>query len=212
MRNKQRYKCKDCGYNFVQGDGRQGKNRDKQRMALHLYLENMGFRAIGRVLGVSNVTVLNWIRKAGHWIKAYHERQERPKRVEIIELDEMWHYVGKKKRKLWVWFALDRGRVRILDFVTGSRQARTGRRLWSKLKNITCLQYATDTFPAYQSFVSGKHVASKKETHTIESSNANVRHYLARFRRRTKCYSKSEELVILSLYLLIYKQMILSIY
>ena len=66
-------------------------------MALHLYLENMGFRAIGRVLGVSNVTVLNWIRKSGHWIKAYHERQERPKRVEIIELDEMWHYIGKKK-------------------------------------------------------------------------------------------------------------------
>ena len=97
VRNKQRYKCKDCGYNFVQGDGRQGKNSAKQRMALHLYLENMGFRAIGRVLGVSNVTVLNWIRKAGHWIKAYHERQERPERTETIELDEMWHFIGSKK-------------------------------------------------------------------------------------------------------------------
>ena len=57
----------------------------------------MGFRAIGSVLGVSNVTVLNWIRKAGHWIKAYHERQERPARSETIELDEMWHYLGTKK-------------------------------------------------------------------------------------------------------------------
>jgi transposase-like protein len=54
-KGKQRYKCKSCGFNFVEIDGRRGKNVDKQKMAIHLYLENMGFRAIGRVLGVSNV-------------------------------------------------------------------------------------------------------------------------------------------------------------
>ena len=212
MRAKQRYKCKDCGLNFVDGDQRRGKNIAKQRIAIHLYLEGMGFRAIGRVVDVSNVTVLNWIRKAGEQIKAYHDAQEAPKQVEIIELDELWHFVGKKKRKLWIWVALDRAGGRILDFVTGSRQASTGKRLWEKIKNIACNQYSTDHFVAYRSIISGNHVASKKETHIIESSNANVRHYLARFRRKTKCYSKSEELVVLSLYLLIYKQMALSIY
>ncbi|MHB9147985.1 MAG: transposase-like zinc-binding domain-containing protein, partial [Candidatus Amoebophilus sp.] len=64
VRGKQRYNCKSCGFNFVQVDERRGKNIDKQRMAIHLYLENMGFRAIGRVLGVSNVAVLKWIRAA----------------------------------------------------------------------------------------------------------------------------------------------------
>jgi len=54
------------------------------------------------------------------------------------------------------------------------------------------------------------HKTSKAQTTHIESYNANVRHYLARFRRRTKCYSKSERLVELSLYLLIYKDLILS--
>lgn len=102
VRNKQRYKCKSCQFNFVEVDGRKGKNVDKQKMALHLYLENMGFRAIGRVLGVSNVTVLNWIRSAGEWIKQYHEEgksklKSRP--VEVIELDEMWHFVKAKKIK-----------------------------------------------------------------------------------------------------------------
>ena len=49
---KQRYKCKSCGFNFVAIDGRsRGKNIDKQKMAIHLQLENMGFRAISRVLG-----------------------------------------------------------------------------------------------------------------------------------------------------------------
>ncbi|OON69206.1 hypothetical protein B0919_10850 [Hymenobacter sp. CRA2] len=31
-------------------------------MALKLYLEGMGLRAIGRVLDVSNVTVMRWVR------------------------------------------------------------------------------------------------------------------------------------------------------
>jgi len=70
VRGKQRYNCKSCGFNFVEVDERRGKNIDKQRMAIHLYLENMGFRAIARVWGVSNVAVLKWIRAAGEWIQA----------------------------------------------------------------------------------------------------------------------------------------------
>jgi transposase-like protein len=100
VRNKQRYKCKSCHFNFVEIDERRGRNIDKQRMAIHLYLENMGFRAIGRVLGVSNVTVLNWIRAAGEWIKNYHyqnKAKQASSTVEVIELDEMWHFVKTKK-------------------------------------------------------------------------------------------------------------------
>ena len=97
VRTKQRYKCKDCGLNFVDGDQRRGKNIDKQRMAIHLYLEGMGFRAIGRALNANNVTVLHWIRKAGERIQAYHDAQKSPKRVEIIELDELWDSIGRKK-------------------------------------------------------------------------------------------------------------------
>ena len=97
VRNKQRYKCKDCGYNFVEGDLRKERNLDKQRLALHLYLENMGFRAIGRVLGVSNVSVLNWVRSTGKSIKQYHQEQGYPKKVRVMEFDEMWHFIGSKK-------------------------------------------------------------------------------------------------------------------
>jgi len=97
VRNKQRYRCKSCGYNFVEGDLRKERNLDKQRLALHLYLENMGFRAIGRILGVSNVTVLNWVKSKGKFIKQYHQEQEYPERVKIMEFDEMWHFIGSKK-------------------------------------------------------------------------------------------------------------------
>ena len=45
-------------------------------MAIHLYLENMGFRAIGRVLGLSNIAFLKWIRAAGEWIQNYHQQHK----------------------------------------------------------------------------------------------------------------------------------------
>ena len=105
-------------------------------------------------------------------------------------------------------FYLQQGRI--LDFVTGSREASTGKKLWSKIKDVVCRTYATDHWPAYSQFIdTNKHKVTKKQTTHIESYNANVRHYLARFRRKTKCYSKSKRLVELSLYLLMYKSFIL---
>jgi len=50
-----------------------------------------------------------------------------------------------------------------------------------------------------------KHVQTKAETYTVEGYNSIIRHFLARFRRKTKCYSKSIEMVHLSLLLLFNK-------
>ena len=62
-----------------------------------LYLEGLGFRAIGRLLNVSNVTVLRWIRALS---KEYEIKKETSTRyTSVIEIDEMWHYIGKKKGK-----------------------------------------------------------------------------------------------------------------
>ena len=69
-------------------------------MAIQLYLENMGCRAIGRVLGVRNVIVLNWIRAAGEEIGVYHKQNKEKAResTEIIEMDEMSHFAGGKEK------------------------------------------------------------------------------------------------------------------
>lgn len=99
IRGKSRYHCKGCHYNFVRGDARKGRYEEEKKEAIKLYVEGMGFRAIGRFLGVSNVSVLRWIRAAGEKIKTYHEenKKSRTKEVKVIELDEMHHYVKKKK-------------------------------------------------------------------------------------------------------------------
>ncbi len=94
---KQRYKCKKCGCHFTQSHKR-GASLETKLFALKLYLEGMGFRAIGRILKVSNVTVLHWIRTLGKSIKTYVQTQmpDDIRHVDIVELDEMWHFTKKK--------------------------------------------------------------------------------------------------------------------
>ena len=54
----------------------------------------------------------------------------------------------------------------------------------------------TDYWEPYEQFVpSEKHIQSKAETFTVEGYNSLFRHFLARFRRKTKCYSKSETML-----------------
>ena len=68
-----------------------------------MYLEGNGFRAIERMFAeifkekVSHVSIIKWIRKLGQDVK--NLRKENPENLSIVamELDEMWHFVGKKK-------------------------------------------------------------------------------------------------------------------
>ena len=70
MNGKPRYKCKSCKCNFTQSNKR-GASFHTKLQALRLYLEGMGFRAIGRIIGVHNVIVLNWVRRMGKSVKSY---------------------------------------------------------------------------------------------------------------------------------------------
>jgi insertion element IS1 protein InsB len=90
-----------------------------------------------------------------------------------------------------------------MAFVFGDCSTETGRKLWDKIKEIQIDRVASDYWSAYEDFVPPeKHLQTKRETYTVEGYNARIRQYLARFHRRTKCYSKSEEMINLSLKLL----------
>ena len=56
----------------------------------------MGFRGIGRVLKVSNVAVLNWIKSYGEKIKELR-KDIKPESVEVMELDRCGIMFKKKK-------------------------------------------------------------------------------------------------------------------
>jgi len=88
---KQRYRCKMCSCRSTDTPIR-GVGEKVKTGALHLYLEGLGFRSIARFFNVSNVAVLKWIRAFGANIEI-----EKPGYVEFMELDEMHHYIAKKK-------------------------------------------------------------------------------------------------------------------
>jgi hypothetical protein len=58
-----------------------------------MYLEGLGFRAIGRVLKISYGTVFQWINTWGKNL----ELPKRNESIRVVELDEMHTYVGQKK-------------------------------------------------------------------------------------------------------------------
>jgi len=89
---KQRYRCKQCGCQFTRSTTK-GISTHIKRFALQLYLEGLGFRSIERVLNVSNVTVMRWVKKYAYQLMALQEQQQCT--VDVIEIDELHHYIGK---------------------------------------------------------------------------------------------------------------------
>ena len=90
---RQRYKCSVCGYNYSVEMKSTASSTSVKRQALQLYLEGLGFRSIGRFLGVSHVSVQNWIKKFGQDLENLKSENE----ISIVELDEMHTYIGNKK-------------------------------------------------------------------------------------------------------------------
>jgi transposase-like protein len=88
----QRYKCKTCQYFFTVAHKSDTATTDQRRLAVTLYLEGLGFRSIGRVLGFSHVAVYPWIKALGEEVAQI----KRPA-AQIVELEELHSYVGHKK-------------------------------------------------------------------------------------------------------------------
>lgn len=62
INQKQRYLCKNCSYYFTVN--KVGKKIDDYYVtkALQLYLEGLSYREIERIIGVSHVSISNWIK------------------------------------------------------------------------------------------------------------------------------------------------------
>ena len=95
MNQKQRYRCKICGCFFTEGDGRR-KYTDQQRfLAITLFRKGLSLRSIAEIIGTNNVTILQWVRGIGRYIKKQVLAQtiDDSNSLDVIEIDEMWHYV-----------------------------------------------------------------------------------------------------------------------
>ena len=118
---------------------------------------------------------------------------------DVLELDELWSFVARRKDKRWVWLALCRRTRQIVAYALGDRGHTTCRLLWERVP--PGLRHAltfTDFWEAYQKVVpEGQHVACGKgsgQTNHVERFNNTLRQRLARFVRQTLSFSKSDEM------------------
>lgn len=96
-RGTQRMQCLECKKTFAETPKRISKS-DKYR-ALLMYLNNVGIRKIALFFGVSAPAVLRWIRNAHKLLSELLESFDPlvTEKADIIELDEIYTYVKKRK-------------------------------------------------------------------------------------------------------------------
>jgi transposase-like protein len=92
INQRQRYKCKKCGYYFTVS--KVGKQIDSYYVikALQLYIEGVSYREIERLLGVSHVSVMNWVRK--YQLKAPENHEYRPT-YKILNHSELSKFISE---------------------------------------------------------------------------------------------------------------------
>jgi insertion element IS1 protein InsB len=92
---------------------------------------------------------------------------------------------------------VDRERKKGLDSVLGERSQETGRGLYERLRRHEVEQFYTEFWQAYRAILPRcSHKDSKAERHGVERVHSLMRPYLARFCRRSRCFSRSVERMV----------------
>ena len=123
--------------------------------------------------------------------------------------------MSKKLNKIYVWLAVDRVRNKVVDFeITNTRDFSAYLSLALRIEQNYKIEVScSDHYDVYGKYkIAKKHYMTKAETSLVECFNSLLRHYLARFNRRTKRYSKAMDMISNSILLLFNKELFLSIF
>jgi transposase len=94
VKGEQRYRCKECGRQFVP-TRHHGKSETQKLTAILLYINGLSLRTIARLIRVTATAVLKWVRQ--YAIENYEKPQPQTNTAVVIELDEVWRYSESKK-------------------------------------------------------------------------------------------------------------------
>jgi transposase-like protein len=93
VKGRQRFRCKQCNYFFTVL--KENKSIDPYYVikALQLYIEGVTYREIERILGMSHVSVMNWVKKFN--VKAPENNDYRPT-YKVLTHSELLDFFGDK--------------------------------------------------------------------------------------------------------------------
>jgi transposase len=102
INKKQRYLCKECLKTSRQGDDREKYSLEQKIRVIKLYTERIGLRSIERIENIPASLIVHWIRG---FAKTIREKlcttpiPEDVKKIEILEMDELFTYYQKKVKE-----------------------------------------------------------------------------------------------------------------
>jgi len=135
---------------------------EKQVHAISALVEGNSIRGTERLCGVNRETVMNLGVSVGEGCRWLHHYLMTNLQVNVLELDEIWGFIGKKERRLrpgdspdfgdqYTFIALDRTRKTIVSFLTGKRTAETTDAFAMDLRSriVNRPQISSDGFQPY---------------------------------------------------------------
>jgi len=174
VRGKQIYKCKDCGHRFY-SDGKFSRMKNDKNIivaALNFYYDGLSLRKAQRNLGqifgekVSQVTILNWLKKYSRLVKEYMVAQ-------VPQLSGLWHedetMLQCKGRSVWFWEMIDEDtKFMVASHISGTR---------SMEDTIAIFQKGFDQSKVRPKavFVDGSHVYSSAFNHVFYTMRKDTR-------------------------------------
>jgi len=129
-------------------------------------------------------------------------------KVEEVEADEMWSFVGNKQNQRWLWHAIDHETGEVLAYVIGKHQDSVLLKLKDLLKPFGVRHFFTDGWGGYERHINAEHLSiGKANTQKIERKHLTLRTRIKRLTRKTICFSKSERMhdIVLGLFINIYE-------
>ncbi|HNT76248.1 MAG TPA: IS1 family transposase [Anaerolineae bacterium] len=151
---------------------------------------------LARVFHVRRQTIARWIVAKVRRLPPLRRTLAPAQANDVLELDEMWTFVGTKARKCWLWTVMCRRTRQILAFAMGDHTAETCKRLWARVPDAyrRCHSYS-DFWQAYQALPHATHQCVGKETGQtthMERWYNTLRQWVGRVVHKTLSFSKSE--------------------
>jgi transposase-like protein len=112
-----RFKCQRCQRTYSLIPKTAGYAPEIRLRAVQMYLDGMNFRRVGRFLGVNHQSVVNWVKEyhdkakakvvdfphenaaPSAWETLSSDERTGTARLEIVEGDELFTFIGEKKTK-----------------------------------------------------------------------------------------------------------------
>ena len=190
--DKQNYRCKGCGRQFI-GDhaldylGCHSKLWDLVKKA---FVRGCGIRDIADIFSISIGKVLSLL--------VEHKVYPSPKKsyYDELEVDELWSFVGRKKKKVWLIYVYHRETGEIVAWIFGKRNLSTAKALRRKIKELG-VSFGTICMDNWESFKNAfqdcECKIGKYWTKGIEGNNCRIRHRVRRAFRKSCNFSKKME-------------------